>query len=116
MGVDIPDATNWTGTYDVYMVIDDLGEVIAERTLKRSVNNEDPTDVIVRLGKPQPFPDDSGFYSPFEVVGLGVRKIRYAAGVDAFQSLQLCCGWFRYCCTITGTSRRSRCSSWSRVM
>src|SRR6185437_5987861 len=89
MGVDIPDATNWTGTYDVYMVIDDIGEVIAERTLKRSVDGEDPTDVIVRLGKPQPFPDDSAFYSPFEVVGLGKRKIQYAAGADAFHSLHL---------------------------
>lgn len=71
------------------MVIDDIGEVIAERILKRSVNGGDPGTVIVRLGKPQPFLDAPGFYSPFEVVGLGERKVRYAAGVDAFQSLQL---------------------------
>jgi len=71
------------------MVIDDIGEVIAERTLERSVNGGAPDTVAVRLGKPQPFLDAPGFYSPFEVVGLEERKIYYAAGVDAFQSLQL---------------------------
>jgi hypothetical protein len=71
------------------MMIDDIGEVIAERTLKRPVDGGDPGTVVVRLGKPQPFLDASGFYSPFEVVGLGERKIQYAAGADAFQSLQL---------------------------
>lgn len=66
----------------------EIGEVIAERVLRRAVNGENPKDVIVRLGKPQPFPDGSGFYSPFELIGLGPRKVRYAAGIDAFQSLQ----------------------------
>jgi hypothetical protein len=71
------------------MVIEDIGEVIAERTLMKPVRGGEPGIVVVRLGKPRPFPDASGFYSPFEVVGLGDHKIRYAAGVDAFQSLQL---------------------------
>ena len=71
------------------MVVNDIGDVIAERILKRSVNGGHAEDVIIRLGKPQQFSDNSGFYSPFEVVGVGERKIRYAAGVDAFQSLQL---------------------------
>src|SRR5260370_56237 len=71
------------------MVIDDIGQVIAERILKRSVNGKDPKEVIIRLGRPQPFLEDSGFYSPFGGVGLGEPKIRYAAGADAFQSLQL---------------------------
>ncbi len=71
------------------MVIDDIGQVIAERVLKRSVNGEAPHDVIVRLGKPQPLPDHDGFFSPFEVIGIGERKIQYAAGADAFHSLQL---------------------------
>ena len=71
------------------MEIDDIGDVIAERTLKRSVDGRDPGDVVVRLGKPQPRPDGSGFFSPFEVVGLGERRIKFASGVDAFQSLQL---------------------------
>jgi hypothetical protein len=71
------------------MELDSIGEVIAERVLKRSVNGGEPQDVVVRLGKPQPFPDGSGYFSPFEIIGIGERKIRYAAGVDAFQSLQL---------------------------
>jgi hypothetical protein len=69
------------------MKVEEIGEVIAERVVHRAVNGESPTDVIVRLGKPEPFPDGSGFF--FEMIGLGPRKVRYAAGIDAFQSLQL---------------------------
>jgi hypothetical protein len=71
------------------MQLDDIGEVIAERTLKRSVNGGQATDVIVRLGRPRPFDDRSGYFCPFEILGLAERKVQSAAGVDAFQSLQL---------------------------
>ena len=71
------------------MEVESIGEVIAERVLTRSIDGGDPTEVIVRLGKPQPFQDGSGYFSPFEIVGIGERKLRYASGVDAFQSLQL---------------------------
>lgn len=71
------------------MVLEDIGEVIAERVLHRAVNGESPKDVIVRLGKPQPHSDGSGFFSPFELIGLGQRKVRYASGIDAFHALQL---------------------------
>ena len=71
------------------MELDSVGEIIAERVLKRSVNGGKPQDVTVRLGKPQQFPDGNGWFSPFEIIGIGDRKLRYAAGVDAFQSLQL---------------------------
>ena len=71
------------------MELESIGEVIAERVLKRSVNGRETRDVIVRLGKPQPFPDGNGYFSPFEIIGIGELKIRYARGGDEFQSLQL---------------------------
>jgi len=66
-----------------------IGEVIAERVLRRSVNNAEPQDVVVRLGKPRPYPDGSGYFCPFEIIGLGEPKIWFGAGLDAFQSLRL---------------------------
>jgi hypothetical protein len=72
-----------------FMEIKDIGEVIAERVLKRSVSDREPQDVVVRLGKPQQYPDGTAYFSPFETTGLGEPKIRYGAGLDAFQSLQL---------------------------
>jgi hypothetical protein len=72
-----------------FMEIEDIGEVIAERVLKRSINHAEPQDVVVRLGKPRPYPDGDGYLCPFEIIGLGEPKIKYGAGVDAFQSLQL---------------------------
>jgi hypothetical protein len=71
------------------MELDSIGEIIAERVLKRSVNGGEPRDVIVRLGKPQQFPDGNGWFSPFEIIGIGDGKVRWIAGVDAFQSLRL---------------------------
>ena len=71
------------------MEIEDIGEVIAERVLKRSVNRTEPKDVVVRLGKPRQYPGGADYFCPFEIIGLGEPKIRYAAGVDGFQSLQL---------------------------
>jgi hypothetical protein len=71
------------------MQLDTIGEVIAERVLKRSVNGSEAQEVIVRLGKPQPFPDGNGWFSPFEIIGIGDGKVRWIAGADAFQSLQL---------------------------
>lgn len=47
------------------------------------------TAITVKLGRPVPFPDDSSYYAPFQVIGAGSEKVRYAGGVDAFQALQL---------------------------
>jgi hypothetical protein len=41
------------------------------------------------LGRPQPDLDHDAYFSPFEILGIGPRKVRCAFGVDAFQSLQL---------------------------
>jgi len=53
------------------------------------VLEEGSKEVVVRLGKPQPFPDFSGFFCPIQIVGAGDEKVRYAGGHDEMQSLQL---------------------------
>ncbi len=70
-----------------------LGEVIAERRL--TVVGAANATVVVRLGKPRPlielFEDDKNgdMYCPYLIVGVADEKIRYAAGIDAIQALQL---------------------------
>lgn len=68
---------------------DDIGEVIAERKLLMTTADGQVTTVTVRLGRPLPFPDDTGYYATFQVTGAGSEKVKYAGGIDAIQALQL---------------------------
>ncbi len=72
------------------MELESIGEVIATRTL--SLANDTSRKVLVRMGKPQPLPEALGddHYCPFQIIGLGSERVKYAAGVDVFQSLELC--------------------------
>jgi len=61
----------------------ELGQVIAERILR-----SDAGEVRVRIGLPKEH--DQDFYiTPYQILGAGNEKIRYAGGMDAVQSLQL---------------------------
>ena len=72
------------------MTIESLGEIIAERRVYLQAQEGDRREIIVRLGKPQPFPGTSeDFYVPYELVGVKRDSLHYAAGVDAVQALQL---------------------------
>jgi hypothetical protein len=62
-----------------------LGKVIAERTL---VNSSNGARTIVRIGAPCLFADGAGWYCPYEIIP-NESKLRYAAGLDAIQALQL---------------------------
>src|SRR2546421_12967925 len=68
------------------MYIDDLGEIIAVR--KFSFVDDEKAKIEVRVGKPRPFDESSGWYCPFQIVGIGGEEEKYAAGVDAMQALQ----------------------------
>ncbi len=70
------------------MDLKDVGEVIGLRKIE-IVSEDGNREVVVQLGKPQPFPDSSGFFCPIQIVGVGDEKVRYAGGVDEIQSLQL---------------------------
>jgi hypothetical protein len=67
----------------------ELGSIVAERRLR--IAGRPDCDVRVRLGTPQPFPDAAygDYYCPYQIVGVGSEKVRYAGGVDAVQALEL---------------------------
>ena len=75
--------------YDIYMKLENIGQVIAVRTLYLA--NDPSRKMVVRMGKPQPLPDALGdhHFCPYQISGAGTEKIFYGAGVDAFQALEL---------------------------
>jgi hypothetical protein len=62
-----------------------LGVVIAERVVHSSKNG---VSVIVRIGLPQKT-DHDDFVTPYQILGAGTDRVRFSAGMDAVQSLQL---------------------------
>jgi hypothetical protein len=70
--------------------LQDMCDVIATRDLiVREANGSERT-LTVRIGRPQmssESPDD--YFVPYQIVGAGSEKVRYGAGVDAVQALQL---------------------------
>jgi hypothetical protein len=71
------------------MKLDSLGVVIATRRLVLA--NDAGRRILVKMGKPEPLPDALGDdqYCPFQITGIGTERVKYAAGVDAFQSIEL---------------------------
>jgi hypothetical protein len=68
----------------------DVGEVIAQRTLTLRQRGKRSRKIVVRLGKPQVFTEGNpDYFCPFQILGLGGNEVRFAAGVDPFQALQL---------------------------
>lgn len=67
------------------MILSTLGTIIATRTLTLA----DTNDVTVTIGKPEKFPDGDDYYCPYQIIGIGSGKVKYAAGVDAVQALSL---------------------------
>lgn len=62
----------------------ELETVIAERVLASPILNH---EVRVRIGSPQEKGGD--FVTPYQIAGAGDERVRFAAGLDAVQSLQL---------------------------
>ncbi len=69
------------------MLLDSLGDVIAKREL--FVRGDPNRRVVVTMGKPQLWEGGPDCLCPILIVGLGDEKVRSAAGVDAFQSIEL---------------------------
>lgn len=63
----------------------ELGQVIAERALHSA---ELPEGITVRIECPQKT-EHGDFVTPYQMIGIGEEKVRYGAGVDAVQALQL---------------------------
>jgi len=45
--------------------------------------------MTVKLGVPDRYSDSSDYHCPFQFIGVGDDSIRSAAGIDAFQAIQL---------------------------
>lgn len=77
------------------MKLENVGEVIAIRRFRlrdESQTLETGKEVLLQLGKPQRSPDSPAveeWFCPFQIIGIGDERVRYAAGVDAFQAIQL---------------------------
>jgi hypothetical protein len=69
------------------MELTDLGEIIAERKFVLRNDSGTASEVLVLLGKPQQIPDTTDYYCPSQIKGGGSERIKYFAGVDAFQAL-----------------------------
>jgi len=71
------------------MRLDTVGEGIAVRRF--SFANEPAQNIVVKMGKPQPLPEALGddHFCPIQIIGAGSENVKYAAGVDAFQSIEL---------------------------
>ncbi len=68
---------------------DSIGELIASRTLTIQGDGNATSEVTVRLGKPQQWPDHDDYFCPYQIKGAGNEKIRCISGVDSFQALHL---------------------------
>lgn len=71
------------------MDLENIGEVIAIREMTFVDKAGSRSKLTVSIGKPQPFPDSDNYYCPFKISGAIVDRIKYAAGLDAIQALQL---------------------------
>ena len=72
------------GNVVIWMDILEIGESIAERTLVMGAE-----EVVVTIGKPQPFDDGEDCFCPYSIEYAGQKKVSYAGGIDAVQALQL---------------------------
>lgn len=63
----------------------DVGEVVASRDFTLDKTGK----VTVLIGRPQQSPSTDDWYCPYQKLGIGPNKVKYAAGVDSVQALIL---------------------------
>jgi hypothetical protein len=68
--------------------ISHIDEEIASRTLEWT-DHFGSRPVTVRMGKASFLPDSGDMYCPFQIVGIGSGRVKYAVGVDGFQAIAL---------------------------
>jgi hypothetical protein len=61
---------------ELSMKLEDVGEVIATRTLMLPQDEGRATEIFVLLGKPQQLPDHPDYYCPYQIKGAGSEKIK----------------------------------------
>jgi hypothetical protein len=71
------------------MKLESVGEIVAVRRLFLEGQEPSSGDILVKVGKPQQFPDSTDYYCPYQITGVGDEKVRYAGGIDAVQAIEL---------------------------
>jgi uncharacterized protein DUF6968 len=71
------------------MKLENMGDIIATRKLTLVRDGQPATTVEVLMGKPQPTPDQTDFFCPYQISGGGREKVMAMHGIDAFQAMQL---------------------------
>jgi hypothetical protein len=74
--------------------IPDIGEVVASRTLEWR-DGTSQSQVKVLLGRPRPLPRSSDVCCPYQILGLGTERPKWAAGVDGLQAISLALGMIK---------------------
>ncbi len=69
------------------MNFDDVGEVIATREL--FVVGDPGRRIVVKMGKPVLWDAGPDYLCLIQISGIADEKVKYAAGVDAFQAIEL---------------------------
>jgi len=68
------------------MNLKNVGQVIAIRELTSNSGKK----ITVTIGIPEMFPDGGDdYYCPYQIIGIGNERVRYAGGIDSVQSLEL---------------------------
>ena len=70
------------------MNVETLGTIFATRILELVLADGSICPVWIKIGKPRKYERNIRF-CPYQIVGMGDEKIRYAVGSDAIQSLIL---------------------------
>jgi uncharacterized protein DUF6968 len=70
------------------MDFDALGEIIATRSLYFVDEADTRRTVRVLVGKPQPLPDSTSYFCPFQIIGIGSQRTHLADGSDSIHALQ----------------------------
>ncbi len=71
------------------MEIKDIGVIIATRRYFLAGKRDNQPEIVVQIGKPQPFPNAVDFFCPVQLIAPSINKLSYGAGVDEVQALQL---------------------------
>ena len=70
------------------MEFENIGEIIASRSLHIVDEEGHKLPVSVFIGKPEPSADSRGYECPFQIIGIGSQETRIGFGRDSVQALK----------------------------
>jgi hypothetical protein len=67
----------------------DLNDVIATRVLELRLSSGETRPLTISIGRPERFLGENVYFCQYRIVGAGSARVKYAAGTDGIQALQL---------------------------